>query len=90
MSYPYPQDRNREQREKGQQPYKDAREKLSQSEHDLENEAIAFGDANQEADSDERRARLEAEMEQRFAKINREVVERADAQVGHRKTAEEE
>jgi hypothetical protein len=89
MSYPYPEDRTRKKREKGQEPYKDAREAFSKSEHDLETEAIAYGDEHQEADSDERRARLEAEMEQRFAKINREVVERADAQAGHRKTAEE-
>jgi len=89
MSYPYPQDRTRNKREKGQEPYLDARETLTQSEHDLETEAIAYGDAHQEADSDERRARLEAEMKQRFAAINREVVERADEQAGHRKTAEE-
>lgn len=89
MSFPYPQDRSREKRTKGEQPYTDAREKLAESERDLETEAIAFGDAHQEADSDERRARLEAEMEQRFAKINRDVVARADAQGGHRKAAEE-
>jgi hypothetical protein len=89
MSYPYPQDRTRDKQTKGEQTYAEAREKLSESERDLETEAIAFGDAHQEADSEERRARLETEMEQRFAKINREVVERVDAQGGHRKTAEE-
>jgi hypothetical protein len=89
MSYPYPQDRTRDKRTKGEQPYEAARETFSKSEHDLETEAIAYGDAHQEADSEERRARLEAEMEQRFAKINREVVERADAEADRRKTSEE-
>ena len=89
MSYPYPQDRTRKKREKGQEPYLDAREALTRSEHDLETEAIAYGDAHQEEDSEERRTRLEAEMKQRFAKINREVVERADAQSDHSETGEE-
>ena len=29
MSYPYPQDRHRDRKEKGEQPYKDAREAMS-------------------------------------------------------------
>ena len=32
MSYPYPQDRHRDRKEKGEQPYKDAREAMSQNE----------------------------------------------------------
>ena len=32
MSYPYPQDRHLDRKEKGEQPYKDAREAMSQNE----------------------------------------------------------
>ena len=32
MSYPYPQDRHRDRKEKGDQPYKDAREAVAQQE----------------------------------------------------------
>jgi len=38
MSYPYPQDRNRNRREQGEQPYKDAKEAMAQQEADLENQ----------------------------------------------------
>ena len=32
MSYPYPQDRHRDRKEKGDQPYKDAKEAMAQQE----------------------------------------------------------
>ena len=32
MSYPYPQDRHRDRKEKGDQPYKDAKEAMTQQE----------------------------------------------------------
>jgi hypothetical protein len=37
MSYPYPQDRHRDRKEKGEQPYKDARETLAENEAQLRN-----------------------------------------------------
>lgn len=39
MSYPYPQDRHRDRKEKGDQPYKDATEALTQKEAELEEQA---------------------------------------------------
>lgn len=45
MSYPYPQDRNRDRREKGEQPYKAAREAFAETEANLQTEAEAFGEA---------------------------------------------
>ncbi|HET7092495.1 MAG TPA: hypothetical protein VFI22_03430 [Thermomicrobiales bacterium] len=47
MSYPYPEDRTRAKRTKGQQPYKDARQRLAENEVELETEAEEYGEANQ-------------------------------------------
>lgn len=41
MSYPYPQDRHRDRKEKGEQPYKDAKESMAQADIELENEVAA-------------------------------------------------
>jgi hypothetical protein len=41
MSYPYPQDRHRDRKEKGEQPYKDAKESMAQADVELENEVSA-------------------------------------------------
>ena len=46
MSFPYPQDRNRDRREKGEQPYKEARQAMSVSEAGLQAEAEAFGESH--------------------------------------------
>ena len=43
MSYPYPQDRHRDRKEKGEHPYKDAKEALSQQEAALETEGHERG-----------------------------------------------
>jgi hypothetical protein len=39
MSYPYPQDRSRDKREKGQQPYEDAVESYTENEARIERDA---------------------------------------------------
>jgi hypothetical protein len=39
MSFPYPQDRHRDRKEKGEHPYKDAKETLARERAEVENEA---------------------------------------------------
>ena len=69
MSYPYPQDRNRDRREKAEQPYKDAREAMSQNEADLQAEAEAFGEEHLRQTDEERREHLEAEAPAMLRKV---------------------
>jgi hypothetical protein len=61
MSYPYPQDRHRDRKEKGEQPYKDAREAMSQNEAGIQAEAEAFGEEHLHQTAEERKERLESE-----------------------------
>ncbi len=67
MSYPYPQDRHRDRKEKGEQPYKDAREAMSQNDAELRAEPMP-------ADRDEPGSH-EAELEARLREVNREIEE---------------
>lgn len=73
MSYPYPQDRHIDRKEKGDQPYKDAKEAMAQQDVHIQEQAEAFGEAR--AAEDERTARVESEMEERFAEIGDEARE---------------
>ncbi len=73
MSFPYPQDRTRERREKGDQPYQDAKEAMSEKEAELQAKAEAFGEARRDEDDDERGARLASEAEERLAEVNRRI-----------------
>ena len=61
MSYPYPQDRHRDRKEKGEQPYKDAREAMSQNEAGIQAEAEAFGEEHFRQTDEERMEQLESE-----------------------------
>ena len=61
MSYPYPQDRHRDRKEKGDQPYKDAREAMSQNEASIQAEEEAFGEARLHRTDEERMEQLESE-----------------------------
>lgn len=61
MSYPYPQDRHLDRKEKGDQPYKDAREAMSQNEAHIQAEAEAFGEENLRQSDEERQEQLESE-----------------------------
>jgi hypothetical protein len=73
MSYPYPEDRTREKRNKGEQPYKDAREEMRESEAALQTEAEAYGEAHQgDLSDEERRERLEAEAAASMREVGRE------------------
>jgi hypothetical protein len=63
MSYPYPQDRHLDRKEKGDQPYKDAREAMSQNEAHIQAEAEAFGEEHLRLTDEERQEQLESEAE---------------------------
>jgi hypothetical protein len=70
MSYPYPQDRNRDRREKGEQPYADARREMTESEARLQTDAEAFGEAHQERTAEERAEDLQAEAADLLKRIH--------------------
>ncbi len=70
MSYPYPQDRHRDRREKGEQPYKDAREEMREQEAQLQTEAEAFGESHLRPGDEPDIANLEVEVEERIREIN--------------------
>src|SRR5918993_4883809 len=61
MSYPYPQDRHLDRKEKGDQPYKDAREAMAQNDASIHAEAEAFGEEHLRQTEEERMEQLESE-----------------------------
>ena len=69
MSYPYPQDRHLDRKEKGDQPYKDAREAMSQNEASIQAEAEAFGEEHLRQTDEERLENLEAEAPALLRKV---------------------
>src|SRR5690242_4273877 len=72
MSYPYPEDRTRDKRTKGVQPYKDARERLAENEVELETEAEAYGEARQSESGREAGERLAESLRDETRRIIRE------------------
>ena len=73
MSYPYPQDRHRDRKEKGEQPYKDAKETMTRSDAELQTDAEAYGEARADESQEERDGRIQAEAEERLRRVNAEV-----------------
>ena len=69
MSYPYPQDRHLDRKEKGEQPYKDAREAMAQNDASIQAEAEAFGEENLRQTDEERIERLESEAPALLGKV---------------------
>jgi hypothetical protein len=69
MSYPYPQDRHRDRKEKGEQPYKDAREAMSQNEAGMQAEAEAFGEEHLHQTEEELMEQLESEAPALLRKV---------------------
>ena len=69
MSYPYPQDRHLDRKEKGDQPYKDAREAMSQNEAHIQAEAEAFGEEHLRLTDEERQEQLESEATALLRKV---------------------
>jgi hypothetical protein len=72
MSYPYPQDRHRDRREKGDQPYKDEREAFARNDAELQTQAEEFGESRREESADQRLGRIEAEAEERLKSVQEE------------------
>ena len=69
MSYPYPQDRHLDRKEKGEQPYKDAREAMAQNDASIQAEAEAFGEENLRQTDEERIEHLESEARDLLRKV---------------------
>ncbi|MBW3634659.1 MAG: hypothetical protein KY456_16700 [Chloroflexi bacterium] len=69
MSYPYPQDRHLDRKEKGEQPYKDAREAMSQNDASIQAEAEAFGEEHLRQTDEERMEHLESEAPALLGKV---------------------
>lgn len=69
MSYPYPQNRHLDRKEKGDQPYKDAKEALNENEAEIEQEAsMPHGEEANKSIADK-----EHEAEERFEEIGADV-----------------
>lgn len=74
MSYPYPQDRHRDRREKGDQPYEDAREAYAETEAEIDRNApLPHEEQANRTDDDQAH-----DAEERFEQIGEEVVEKRD------------
>ena len=69
MSYPYPQDRHLDRKEKGEQPYKDAREAMSQNEASIQAEEEAFGEEHLHQTDEERMEQLQSEAQARLREV---------------------
>lgn len=73
MSLPYPQDRARARQEGGEQPYKDAKEAMSEKEARLQAEAEQYGETHLGESDEERAERFENEMEERLGEVGAEA-----------------
>jgi len=72
MSYPYPQDRHLDRKEKGDQPYQDAKEAFAQKEAELETKAMPERDPNDLLTEEERKELQEQQASERFRDIGEE------------------
>ncbi len=73
MSQPYPHDRARARQDQGEQPYKDAREAMTEKDARLQAQAEEYGEANVPETDEERLARLEEDAKARLIKVNTEI-----------------
>jgi hypothetical protein len=73
MSYPYPQDRHRDRKEKSEQPYKDAKEAMTEGAAQMQNEAEAFGEARQRESEEVRARRIQEESETALHEVSDEL-----------------
>ena len=71
MSYPYPQDRTRDKRTKGEEPYEDAREALAENEAELRR-AVPNAEQQRAPRTDEEQAH---DAEERFETIGDDIAE---------------
>ena len=90
MSYPYPQDRHRDRKEKGEQPYADAKEAMSQKQAEMQRDAEAFGEAEQReaaealrnASPEERKRLIESAMNEQLGETTEEIMAKSDDNTG--------
>ena len=73
MSYPYPQDRHRDRKEKGDQPYKDAREAYAEAQADVASESAEGHDRYAGLTEEERNELQEREAAERLRAVGDEV-----------------
>ncbi|MGH2531313.1 MAG: hypothetical protein ACRDJW_03300 [Thermomicrobiales bacterium] len=77
MSYPYPQNRRREQREKGDQPYADAKEAMAQQDAELQAQAERLGEDQSAETDEERHDRFEVEAKEHLQDVGDEIARQA-------------
>jgi hypothetical protein len=77
MSYPYPQDRHRDRKEKGEQPYKDDSEAMARHDSELRAEAQRMPESLPQESEAERLARLETEVEDQLKAVQDDRAESA-------------
>lgn len=79
MSYPYPEDRTREKRTKGEEPYKDNREEMRESDVRLTQQEEEYGEehlsARNRETAEQRRNRTEADMERELDRAGQQVAQ---------------
>ena len=79
MSYPYPEDRTREKRTKGEEPYKDNREAMRESEVRLTEQEEEYGEehlsARNRETTEQRRDRIEADMARELDRVGQQVAQ---------------
>lgn len=75
MSYPYPQDRHRDRKEKGDQPYEDDREAYAEKQAKIERNAPLEHDQADDRVTDEDQAH---DAEERFEQIGDDVARERD------------
>ncbi|HVL25458.1 MAG TPA: hypothetical protein VM450_15320 [Thermomicrobiales bacterium] len=73
MSFPYPQDRNRDRRDKGGQPYKDAKEALSEQGAEIKGRVHGHHDEAAHLSEEERTHLQEERAGKRFRDIGEHV-----------------
>ena len=78
MSYPYPQNRTRDKRTKGDEPYEDAREAFGENEAEIER-AAPDGPSRRPRRTDEDQAH---DAEERFEEIGHKLARERDVSEG--------
>jgi hypothetical protein len=72
MSYPYPQDRHRDRKEKGDQPYQDAKEAFAENEAEMRKQAPGGHETDAELTEEERTELQEQQASERFRTFGEE------------------
>jgi hypothetical protein len=71
---PYPHDRVRARTDIGEQPYKDARETMTEKDAKLQAEAEGFGEEHLKESEEERSERLSDEAAEQLRKVQDEII----------------